>query len=440
MSGPKVVRIVTREEILQICRGQLARVDAALDEWLRIGKRNECISDEEVAAAQARRASLAALIEADRFLDLQKQAPTEEAFLRDDLRSRLALIAKAQVAARSKERRDAEAAATLLRTLLARDGDLDAEIRTGLETGDPAALTKGFALLARPSTNTNAEARRHADHLREDATSQTFREWMDANGEETDPAIERLEGRIAELAQLVDPERVLAWRKRLTEAASASRDRRGLLLDGVDVDTGRAVKIARARQVALDELHATLAELAVMGLDTLQVFAAEAEADEAALAELTRQARVMLDERLAADAAAARRAAILTGLAEIGYEVAEGMSTTWVEDGRLVVRNAARPDYGVEVGGVGNGRLQIRAVALTTDGQGPHAGRDRDAETIWCGDVSELQEKLAKAGGGLVIEKARPIGAVPLKRIALGLGGGGEAKAKARVLKERSAR
>ena len=33
MSGPKVVRIVTREEILALCEGQLARVDAALADW-----------------------------------------------------------------------------------------------------------------------------------------------------------------------------------------------------------------------------------------------------------------------------------------------------------------------------------------------------------------------------------------------------------------------
>jgi hypothetical protein len=42
MSGPKVVRIVTREEILGICHGQLARVDAALAEWTRKGRRNSC--------------------------------------------------------------------------------------------------------------------------------------------------------------------------------------------------------------------------------------------------------------------------------------------------------------------------------------------------------------------------------------------------------------
>ena len=39
MSGPKVVRIVTREENEAICRGMLARIDAALEEWAETGRR-----------------------------------------------------------------------------------------------------------------------------------------------------------------------------------------------------------------------------------------------------------------------------------------------------------------------------------------------------------------------------------------------------------------
>ncbi|MGE8334829.1 hypothetical protein, partial [Pseudomonas laurylsulfatiphila] len=33
MSGPKVVRIVTREEILAICDGHLQRLELALARW-----------------------------------------------------------------------------------------------------------------------------------------------------------------------------------------------------------------------------------------------------------------------------------------------------------------------------------------------------------------------------------------------------------------------
>jgi hypothetical protein len=70
MSGPKVVRTVTREEILGICHGQLARVDAALAEWTRIGRRNNCIDEEAVAASVKRRDALAALRRIDHALNV----------------------------------------------------------------------------------------------------------------------------------------------------------------------------------------------------------------------------------------------------------------------------------------------------------------------------------------------------------------------------------
>jgi hypothetical protein len=115
------------------------------------------------------------------------------------------------------------------------------------------------------------------------------------------------------------------------------------------------------------------------------------------------------------------------------------MSTTFVKDGRLVLRSAARPDYGVEISAAaGSERMQMRAVALEVAGRGPDPGRDLDAETIWCGDVSKLQEKLATTGRGLRIEKALPIGATPLKRVAVT--GTRTVDAEAPVLRERSLR
>lgn len=136
--------------------------------------------------------------------------------------------------------------------------------------------------------------------------------------------------------------------------------------------------------------------------------------------------------------AGARRAAVLEGLTGLGYEVAEGMRTAWAQDGRLVLRSASRPDYGVEVNAAGE-RMQMRPVAFDAGGVGPDPSRDRDAETIWCGDVSALQETLGNAGGGLVIEKSLPIGATPLKRIAVAAGEAAAAAA-APVLRERTIR
>ena len=89
MSGPKVVRIVTREEIITICQDHLARVEVALQRWEGVGRRNQLIDDEDVTRARKRQDELRALLTADRFTELQKQVPDEIAYLQSDTQRRL---------------------------------------------------------------------------------------------------------------------------------------------------------------------------------------------------------------------------------------------------------------------------------------------------------------------------------------------------------------
>jgi hypothetical protein len=421
MSGPKVVRIVTREELLDICRAHLARVDAALAEWIRIGKRNGCVSDAEIGAARQRRDELAALLAADRFTDIQKQAPQEEAFLRADVQARLAKLAAGQAAARSKERRARDAAATLLRTLRDAGVVVPEDIASGLAQGTGAALERGFILLAEVRNQpSSSEASDLAKRLKGDEAPRTLAVWLASQSDSTsDPAIERLDARIAELENLTDESVVYGWRQRLDEAVGADSTRRDLLLDGLEIETGRALTSARRRSAALFELEATLAELdTVIQGDSPRLRAGVEALSEDNIRARIAEANDMITRERAATSALARRAAVLEGLSALGYEVTEGMSTSWVEHGRVVLHSSSRPDYGVELSGnASGGRLQMRAVAFTHGGTGPDPIRDRDAETIWCSDVSGLQERLAKVGDGLVIERALPVGATPLKRV-----------------------
>ncbi len=438
MSGPKVVRIVTREEILEICHGMLTRIDAALSEWKRIGRRNDCIDDEALAAAQRRRDALAALIAADRFMDLQKQAPIEEAFLRNDVQVRLAKVAAVQAAARSRGRREREAAASLLRTLRGTGEPLNPDLERGLERGDAAALAEGFAALARRPAGPTA-SRELAERLRGDEAPASFADWLATRpATEADPAVARIEARIAELRPYVDETTSAAWGRRLDEALDAEPARRGLLLDGLDVATGRELTEARTRAAAATDLRLLAAELGAAGLDLKALTLGMEALNAAAIATRIEEGRAALEAHRQARASAARRAAVLEGLTGLGYEVTEGMRTTWAQDGRLVVRSASRPDYGVEVS-AGGERMQMRPVAFDAGGVGPDPSRDRDAETIWCGDVSALRESLGDAGGGFVIENALPIGATPLKRIAVAAGEEAAAAA-APVLRERTLR
>ncbi len=73
MSGPKVVSIVSREEVIEICQVLLAQVDAEIAEWTRVGLRHSLISMEEESSVRKSRALLTQLFDAGQFLSLQKK-------------------------------------------------------------------------------------------------------------------------------------------------------------------------------------------------------------------------------------------------------------------------------------------------------------------------------------------------------------------------------
>lgn len=414
MSGPKVVRIVTREEILAICHGHLARVDAALAEWERICGRNDCADDQAIAHARGRREALVALITADRFMDLQKQAPLEEAFLNADCQRRLADAVSAKSLARKKTRRQKEAATALLKALKSAGIFVEGGLEEALRRGDPAAASQAVLLLGSGKVGVEGDATLAAK-LRDGSSSRSFEEWVGTHSAEAgDPAAERIETRIAEILQIEDCPDEGTWRARLTEAGVAPSTRGRLILDSLEVETGRALTGARLRADARRRLASALAVARAAGasIETDCASDAPVERIEEAIAAI----EAAVERRREAEAVQARRAAVLEGLSGLGYEISEGMETMWASEGRLVVRSATRPDYGVELSG--EARFQMKPVAFDGPAGGPDATRDRDAEVIWCGDAGALQQSLAAAGDNLVIEKSFPVGAVPLKRIA----------------------
>lgn len=438
MSGPKVVRIVTREENEAICRGLLARIDAALEEWSEAGRHNDCLDAATIEAARRRRDALAALAGQGKFAEMQAQAPVEESFLRSDMRFRLEKAAAAKAAARTHARRRVEAATTLLRALSAAGIELSGDVMLDLERGDESALAEGFrALSARRSVPEATSAL--AQQLRPGAKTVSFADWLaEQPAPESDPGIARIEARVDELASFPHAGSTERLQARLEEARQAQPSRRSLILDGLEIETGRA--LAEARQVAdlISALRMLEAEMAQAGL-LVDVF----ELSDGILGAEAVQARVSAAEAALADhrvkgAAAARRAAVMKGLAGLGYEIREGMTTAFAASGNLVVADSARPGYGVEVSGAADGRqFQMRPVAFEAPGQSADASRDRDAETIWCSQVTALSKSLADGGDGLEIVRALPIGATPLKRVSAPDQGVAE-EAAANAVRERS--
>ena len=227
---------------------------------------------------------------------------------------------------------------------------------------------------------------------------------------------DRLEARIAALEALGDSGAPDFEQRLDTLRNDRQSAPRGLVLDSLLIDVDQALTRARDRVDLLDRIELAQAELMAIlpTKPSSQVFNEQASTDD--LASVLTDLKQQVASARAAQADEARRRAVLDGLAVLGYEVGAEMSTAWVRDGKVVLRRPAQPGYGVEVmGGAQAERLQMRVVAF--DAGPPDKARDRDAEVLWCGDVAKLSESLAKIGSALVIEKALPVGATPVKRV-----------------------
>lgn len=432
MSGPKVVRIVTREEIVAICEGHLRRLDQVIAAWIVEGRRAGMLSDEEIAGTRARREALAALIATDAFSDLQKAVPDEIAFLKADLvRRQQAAVDLAQQAAK-RRRQGQHSTATLLSTLEEKGIEIPAELRGQLErlrSGEPidnadGLLAQGFSLLMQDTGRTLSDAQRAlANRLMPATTSADFQSWKATQlAASRDPAIDRLDRHIAEARVFLDTPEVARFSSRLnTIEDEPNAARRNLLADSLILDLSNAIATARERRAAVTALEEITAEIQAYNTADAAAFIDRARHCDTAtppnvIAELTEAGQDLVAQARQQQAAEARRHAILSGLVRLGYEVHEGMTTAWAKDGRVVVKKPSVPGYGVEIGGQAQaGRLQVRAVSLVANRD---VARDKDVETLWCGEFGRLQALLAQHGDDLLIERAMGVGEVPLKVVA----------------------
>lgn len=426
MSGPKVVRIVTREEVVAACRGLLAQLDDAMEAWETVGRRNGTVTDEEIRAMHRRRDEIWGMLAADQFVALQKAAAAQVDFLWEDQQERLATAAARAAEAASTARRSAAVARAVLDRLA--DTRVPADLRARLEeiaagrTEDGAAVARALSLLAADAEQGGVTERQRelAARLREPGGRESLAEWMAAQAPQPSADAERLAARIAGFCALAGEAKAAVLHDRLRAAEAVQGPRRALLMDSLEADVRVAYDAARRRHELRARLRRLAAELAATEVSELARLAGSLrdrmETDEDALRALETGAQRALDRQRGEAAARARREAVLTGLAALGYQVSEGMQTAWVQDGRVVLRHGTRPGYGVELASPTDAeRLQVRAVAFRSAEAPADPVRDTDAETLWCGDLHALEARLAASGGGIEIERAFPVGAVPLR-------------------------
>ena len=437
MSGPKVVRVVTREERVATCLTLLAQLDRELGAWS--AEVSAAGVDGALSAATAKRAEFASLLASDKFDDLQRLIPAELVFLRSDAERRREEVLTRRVAKLQQERLQRKNAVTLLAELRSKGMEIEPglaesldQVAAGRVSGNTAEtlLGEAFRLLAQPRVDVGASLTEEQKALATRLAPQegvAFDDWKKLRAAVRDPRIESVERRLAELSTYLGDVETEAFTKRLLAIETEPEGyEANLRTDGLVLDLASAVKTAKERRSLLVRAEEALADLEILrpSQSTGEVGATAAtqslrsaceRQDIAALPDLILRAKEALASVVAHRAAQSKRSAILAGLSELGYEVHEGMSTAWAEKGRVVLRKPSLPDYGVEIASAGNAeRLQVRAVALT---ENRDLARDRDVETSWCGDFGKLRGLLASQGGAIEIERALAIGEVPLKEV-----------------------
>lgn len=301
--------------------------------------------------------------------------------------------------------------------------------KAGVEKGAVQALIASALDQLRGSATEAAaipEDRELAQRLSRGMDTVSLAEWQARRQATENPSASRLDRLIAEVQVLGDDAEAENFAERARSIAfETSGGRRNLLTDSLMLDVAALIDARKRAATILADLTRAGAPLATIDSNAARSLLARVEAalaasDATAAQDLMKQAAELVDTHDRREAAAARRRAILTGLATLGYEVRENMATALEAEGRVVVRRPGSSDYGVEIAAPGEAaRLAVRLVGAERPASTRSPQRDKDQETIWCGDLDKLQGLLRSQGSEFQIERAKDAGAEPVKTVAM---------------------
>lgn len=430
MSGPKVVRVVTREERVETCERLLTQLDVAIralqSDSVRFGDK----AGTDLASSTTRREGLQELIRQNNFDLAEQQAQQEIGFMTAKRNEVIERAATAAAVARQQLRHQRHTATTLLKELERRAPDVHADLAVGLRkiadqskvsNDAESILEKAMMALTHASSNTHlSDEQKDLARSLQNAQETNIRDGGWLTSARQDKRIVDVQHHLAQIEVLKSTEAAATFTARLDllehEAEGAVRS---MKIDALIIDVATLVESLKRLTDLIDAAKATLAEVQLLGNFT-DMTALRAELQSAIANPFEDQLRLLLAEadqvigRIRANrAATARREAILAGLGSLGYQVNENMATAWVDDGRIVLKKSDADMHGVEIASAPDAlRLQVRAVAFSAS---LTASSNLAAEITWCGDFGKLQMHLKQHSGDLVIEKGLPVGALPLK-------------------------
>lgn len=433
MSGPKAITIVSIDEVIEICQVLLGHFDAKMEEWIKIGRRNNVIRPSDEAGILMRRKGLSKLFESGQYLSLQKEAPLLIQKLQNDQDQRLEKVAESRIGTQRISRSLSFTAATLLQNASQSGVSLPKELSVVLEKAsngnceDVKGIEEAIPRVVELTKNGNSKATGFSPMIHEmisSAEAESLDDWIrrNASAEPSDKRIAVAEKLIFQISALDDQFGGDSFHRKLQEIITLQESpHRGLKLDAICLELKTLFEKAKRWSKANQNVAEMRKEAEATGdLQVLEVQFAEfsifrqRDDIESAIA-LTTQLREKLAALSANRSAEKKRQAFIQGLTDLGYKVNSGMLKVWTNQKQIVVRKDDNSSTGIELSGnLETGKCQVRVVAF--DGQGLRDREsDRREEESWCIALTSLQQSLAARGTELRIEKAISAGAVPLK-------------------------
>jgi hypothetical protein len=435
MSGPKVIRVVTREELEAICSRLISQVGAVGTDLLRTLKRHGQLTDVVEQDIGGRIKALSDQLRAGQLAAVEKHAPLLVAFLRNE-KQRYQQLAIARAEATRKQRQQlVDAASSVATALQQQNKPIPAELARVVDRARSARVEdlpsmraevdKAFRALVVSAGRGPVASKDLATRLSGGLESLSLSEWLSMQKTVSDTP-DRLNRIISEL-EVIEDEAVVGQFATRVEAIDRERqvERRRLLEDSLLLDVSAALSHYRKAEETRASLLEVDAELAAVGgpaaLDLrARTRSVLSDASLTGAVGLLEQARTLIEASVAETAAISRRKAVLTGLAGLGYEVRAGMETAWAQEGRIVVAKPGVTDYGVELGGPADAsRLQVKVVGAERPLSPRSPQRDTEQEQLWCSEVDDLIASLDRNGTELIIERALAVGAQSMKSTTL---------------------
>lgn len=438
MSGPKVIRIVTREELIAISKRHLAKLDESVAEWMRVCESKGLVELKEIDSVRKRQTEIHALLNTEKLTTIQKHVAQEIEYLRRDVEKRIEIAAGLAAKAKTMRRGLVNTAATLIESISNRKIHVPEDLleslkaaKNDLAKGPEAAeraINKAIDFLAPESLRNQVSKRQReiAQKLidgQEATPNSRLPVGLTTSIDDTCIRIDRL---IAELEIETSPALVAPYIKR-AEAINIepSSDRRKLLTDSLTFDLAEKARERQKRDKLFRELTVLVSELRTFDSKAAETFSEHINqlrevVDITIANRLIQDIKSRIEDKQKKLAEKSRRDAVLRALSSIGYEVREGMMTALAENGSVTMHKPTNTDYGIELVGSGDaGRFQFRVVAFRSAGMPINVARDIAMENIWCSDLEKIKTIVAEEGGDISIVKAKQAGEIPIKIVEI---------------------